>query len=128
MKLRLLDDSIRLRLSSSEVVAAVEHGVVESQTRFPDGSALKFALEALPADAGATSASAAYENDRLVVRLPAAEISAWANDDSAVSLRGELALHQGEQLTLLVEKDFRCLTPRPDEDQSDLFTNPDANC
>jgi hypothetical protein len=125
MKLRLLDDSIRLRLSRSEVVAAHEQGVVEGQTRFPDGSVFRFALEALPSTSGAR---ACYVGDRMVVQLPAAEISAWASDDTAVSLRGELSLPVGGPLKLLVEKDFRCKSPRDDEEQSGLFTNPEGSC
>ncbi len=125
MKLRLLDDSIRLRLSRDEVVAAAEHGVVEGQTRFPDGSVFTFALEALE---NGSDASASYASDRLVVTLPARDISAWANDDTAVSLHGELALPLGGPLKLLVEKDFRCVSPRADEDQSNLFQNPEQAC
>jgi hypothetical protein len=121
MKLRLLDDSIRMRLSRSEVVAANETGVVEGKTRFPDGSLFTFALEALE---GASEPAAAYESGRLAVRIPTAEISAWATDETAVSLTGELDLPGGGPLTLLVEKDFECLAPRAGEDQSDLFTNP----
>ena len=123
MKLRLLDDSIRLRLSQSEVIAADEAGVVESRTCFPGGTALTYALEA--ADDSA-QASAVFAAERMVVRLPASEIAAWANDDAAVSLHGDLQLPSGGSLKLLVEKDFRCLSPRDDEDQSDLFTNPEA--
>jgi hypothetical protein len=121
MKLRLLDDSIRMRLSRSEVTAAAESGVIEGQTSFPDGSVFKFALEA--AGSGG-EAGAAYTGDRMVVKLPAAEITTWANDDEAVSLTGELALPSGGSLAILVEKDFQCLAPREGEDQSDLFRNP----
>jgi Family of unknown function (DUF7009) len=124
MKLRLLDDTVRLRLTRGEVVAASEQGVVEGQTRFPDGSVFTFALEALKKG----PASASYVGNRMVVRLPASEISAWANDDEAVSLRGELELPAGGPLRILVEKDFKCVTPRGDEDQSDLFVNPDGAC
>jgi len=125
MKLRLLDDSIRLRLSRNEVVAAEEQGIVESRTRFPDGSVFTFALEALENDA---NARASYTTDRLVVKLPAPDIAAWAFDDAAVSLRSELELPQGGCLRILVEKDFRCLSPRDDEDQSQLFRNPERAC
>ena len=125
MKLRLLNDSIRLRLSRSEVAAADKEGVVEGHTRFPDGSIFTFALEALEKRSGA---SASYARDRMVVKLPAPEISAWASDDAAVSLHGELELPDGGSLKLLVEKDFQCVTPRGDEDQSDLFANPDSGC
>ncbi len=125
MKLRLLDDSIRLRLSRDEVIAADERGVVEGQTRFPDGSVFTFALEALE---NSSNASASYATDRLVVRLPAPKISAWAKDDTAVSLHDELALPLGGQLKVLVEKDFRCIAPRDEEDQSNLFKNPAQAC
>ena len=125
MKLRLLDDSIRLRLSRGEVATADEQGMVEGQTRFPDGSAFTFALEAL--DKG-SAPSASYAGNRLVVKIPAPEISAWANDDTAVSLHGELPLAEGGPLRILVEKDFKCVTPRGDEDQSDLFVNPESAC
>lgn len=122
MKLRLLNDSIRLRLSRSEVAEADGQGAVEAQTRFPDGSAFTFALEAQASG----PASASYARNRMVVRLPAAEISRWANDDAAVSLQAEVELPGGGPLNLLVEKDFQCLTARPGEDQSDLFVNPEA--
>lgn len=125
MKLRLLDDSIRLRLSQSEVTAADEVRSVEACTRFPDGSSFHFVLRS---DADLAGASAAFGAEGLVVSLPSAEISAWARDDQAVSLHREIALPGGSTLTLLVEKDFRCLTPRDGEDQSDLFRNPDSAC
>jgi hypothetical protein len=125
MKLRLLEDSIRLRLSRNEVVAADKQGLVEGQTRFPDGSVFTFALEAVE---NSSDAGASYARGRMVVKLPAAEISVWANDDAAVSLHGELNLPVGGPLKLLVEKDFRCLSPRDDEDQSSLFTNPEGSC
>lgn len=122
MKLRLLEDSIRLRLSRSDVTEVDQGGVVEGRTRFPGGTAFTFALEALPKG----PCSASYLRDRMVIRLPAEEISRWARDDTAVSLQGEVGLPGGERLKLLVEKDFQCLTARPDEDQSDLFVNPEA--
>jgi len=123
VKLRLLDDSIRLRLSRSDVVAASDQGLVEGQTRFPGGASFTFALEALARGA----AHASYAADRLVVGLPAEDIAAWASDDAAVSLQAEVPLADGGRLKLLVEKDFQCLTGNPDEDQSDLYTNPEAD-
>jgi len=125
MKLRLLDNSIRLRLSRNEVVAADEQGIVEGQTSFPDGSVFTFALEALK---NSSDASASYASDRMVVKLPAPEISAWASDEAAVSLHGELELPLGGHLKLLVEKDFKCVSPRNDEDQSNLFLDPERDC
>ena len=122
MKLRILDDSIRLRLSRSDVDLARNGGTVEGRTRFPDGSEFVYAFGVSESGSAAT-----YESDRVVVRLPADEVAAWATDDSAVSLRHEFSLPAGGALKLLVEKDFQCLTARDDEDQSDLFQNPDSN-
>ncbi|MDH3418603.1 MAG: hypothetical protein OEQ25_07625 [Gammaproteobacteria bacterium] len=123
MKLRLLDDSIRLRLSRSEVVAADEKGLVEGRTRFPYGSAFTYALEALPSGSVET---AAYEGDRITIGLPTEKIMQWAKDDAVVSLRGKVNLPDGKILKLLVEKDFVCLSHRDDEDQSNLFPNPES--
>jgi hypothetical protein len=38
-------------------------------------------------------------------------------------LHGDVRLPDGGHLKLLVEKDFKCVSPRDDEDQSDLFQN-----
>jgi hypothetical protein len=122
VKLRLLDDSVRLRLSRSEVLAVAEQGSVEGRTRFPDGSAFAFSIES----SNGGNAGARFADGRMVVDLPAADISAWASDDSAVSLRHEIRLPEGGPLKLLVEKDFQCIGGRDDEDQTDLFPNPDA--
>jgi len=125
MKLRLLDDSIRLRLSRRDVATVDEYGAVAGQTRFPHGDAFTYVLEALPNAA----AGASFADNCMVVRLPTAQIAAWAKDTDAVSLRSEVKLPGGGPLKLLVEKDFTCLTHRPDEDQSDLFSNPElAEC
>jgi hypothetical protein len=43
-------------------------------------------------------------------------------------LHDELTLPLGGRLKLLVEKDFRCISPRDDEDQSNLFKNPQQVC
>ncbi len=48
---------------------------------------------------------------------------AWANS-SEISLRASSPLPDGNELTILVEKDFKCLTDRPHEDESDLFPHP----
>jgi len=122
VKLRLLENSIRLRLSRNDVAAVDEQGIVTGQTHFPHGGVFTYVLETLP---NGSDARATYRDERMVVNFPAAEISAWAIDDTAVSLRSEVQLPDGNHLTLLIEKDFICLTHR-DEDQSDLFPNPEG--
>ena len=122
MKLRIRDNSIRLRLEASEVRALAETGVVETVTAFPRGRRLTYAVESSPASVMPT---ARFSKKRVTVRLPESSVLAWANSDQ-VSIEGEELLDDGDVLRLLVEKDFRCLMPRPDEDESDMFPNPSA--
>lgn len=123
LKLRIRDNSIRLRLEASEVSALAEAGVVESTTVFPGGRELVYAVESSPAN---VVLSAHLSETRITLRLPETSVLAWANSDQ-VGLRGEQSIDGGGVLTLLVEKDFRCLAPRPDEDESDLYPNPRAS-
>ena len=116
MKLRIKGDSIRMRLTRSEVRELVDRGRVVESTHFPDGSALAYELTADAASAAIVARSAA---GALVVTVPKAAADGWARSEE-VALRAELPLRHGA-LLILVEKDFPCLTGRPDEDDSDAF-------
>lgn len=118
MKLRIRGNSIRLRLSQSDLAALLDCGGVEDSVVFPAGPVLTYRLES----GAGKSAEADYDADRVVIRFPAAEIEAWARPDE-VTMSAALPLGDG-LLELLVEKDFRCLSPRAGEDDADLFANP----
>ena len=60
------------------------------------------------------------------IRLPETLVLAWVTTEQ-VSIQGEQILDDGEKLSILVEKDFACLAPRPGEDESDMFTHPDVD-
>jgi hypothetical protein len=123
MKLRLLDDSIRLRLSRSEVAASRAGNAVAAQTHFADGSVFRYVLRSVPA-----GAFGAHRLDhQIVVEVPAALLAQWATDEQSVSLRGGVPLPDGGLLKVLVEKDFTCLSHHTDEDQSDRFPHPQAD-
>jgi hypothetical protein len=116
MKLRIKGDSVRLRLTRTEVHDLLEHGAVEDATRFPGGTALRYVLRADPA---APVVSAAFADGVLTVSVPKAAALAWGGSE-AVAVTGEVPL-AGAALLILVEKDFPCLTTRPNEDDSDAF-------
>ena len=120
MKLRIRGNSIRLRLSQGDLATLLDDGAVEERVAFPAGPALSYRLEA----GTGPEAEAEYRDGRIVVRFPRIEIIGLGRPD-AITLRAELPL-PGDELTLLVEKDFQCLNPRADEDDADLFPNPDA--
>ena len=122
MKLRIRDNSIRLRLTRGEVDTLRDDGLVKSRTGFPSGRDFQDVLESSPAS---VTPGAFFSENVITVRLPETAVLAWANSEQ-VSIKGEQLLDDGEKLAVLVEKDFACLAPRQDEDESDMYPHPDA--
>lgn len=123
MKLRIRDNSIRLRLARAEVNDLRESGVVTSRTGFPGAREFQYSLESSPAS---VNPAAFYSDNEIKVRLPETMVLAWATTEQ-VSIEGEQVLDDGAKLSILVEKDFACLAPRDGEDESDLYPHPDAD-
>jgi hypothetical protein len=127
MKLRIRDNSIRMRLSRSEVDTMAGDGLVAATLAFPGGAKLVYCVESSPA---CVDPVAAFENGELSLRLPESTVKQWAESEE-VSIAAEQVLDGGDVLTLLVEKDFACLAPREGEDESDMYPHPEegsANC
>jgi hypothetical protein len=116
MKLRIRGNSIRLRLTRGEVQDLVTEGRVAELTRLPVGPAFGYQLRA---DAAAGAVTATFEAGVLGVAVPKAAAAAWAASDE-VAIEGAVPVADGT-LTILVEKDFPCLTVRAGEDDSDAF-------
>lgn len=123
MKLRIRDNSIRLRLTKGEVDSIRENGTVKATTGFPSGRQFSYTLESSPAS---VNPAALYADNEIKIRLPESLVQTWATTEQ-VSIEGEQVLDDGEKLTILVEKDFACLTPRSGEDESDMYPNPDSS-
>lgn len=123
MKLRLRGNSLRLRLTRSEVAALAAGDVVGERTAVAPGRALSWCLQS---DPESTGIGADYRDDRLVVTVPAELAGRWAGSE-AVSLEAVQPLPGDEELRILVEKDFACLAERPGEDDSDAFPHPAAD-
>ena len=81
---------------------------------------IDYVLESTPAS---VSPSAEYAKNTIRVRMPEAVVKEWADSDQ-VSISSEQGLDDNGVLTLLVEKDFACLSPRDSEDESDMFVHP----
>lgn len=127
MKLRIRDNSIRIRLTQSEVDQLSKQGFVTAKTGFPDGRDFGYSLESSPAS---VTPEAFFSDSVITIRVPESEVLAWSSS-SQVSMSGSQALEDGETLDILVEKDFACLAPREGEDESDMFPHPSAgsaNC
>lgn len=122
MKLRIRDNSVRLRLTRGEVDTLRDEGIVSARTGFPGGREFQYVLESSPAS---VNPGAFFSENIITVRLPETTVLAWANSEQ-VSIEGEQVLDDGEKLTILVEKDFTCLAPREGEDESDMYPHPNA--
>ena len=123
MKLRIRDNSVRLRLTRGEVETLRQEGMVSAKTGFPGGRDFQYVLESSPAS---VSPGAFLSDNVMTVRLPETTVLAWAASNQ-VSIEGEQLLNDGEKTIILVEKDFVCLTPREGEDESDMFPHPQAD-
>ena len=97
-------------------------GAVRQLVEFGPGRRLAYELRTV---AGGEVA-ASFDGKCIQVTLPHSVAERWQAPDE-VSIRGEQELPGGGRLKILVEKDFQCLVPREDEDQSGLFPNPQKN-
>jgi Family of unknown function (DUF7009) len=118
MKLRVLGDSIRLRLTRGEVAELGRSGVVGERTHFAGGVVMEYRL---CRDAGVAACKASLEGNVLTVSAPASAVDQWLNSDD-VAIRSEA--QPANTARILVEKDFACLTERPGEDDSDAYPHP----
>ena len=120
MKLRVRDNSIRLRLTQTEVELARTDGLVRGTVPLAGNSNFDYVLESSPAT---VKAEAHISNNVLTVRVPETEILSWSGSDE-VSISATQLLDSGNELNILVEKDFACLAPREGEDESDMYPHP----
>lgn len=120
VKLRVRDNSIRLRLTQSEVELARTDGLVRGTVPLAGGNNFHYVLESSPAT---VKPEAHISNNVLTVRIPETDIQSWSGSDE-VTIAATQNLGDEGELKILVEKDFACLAPREGEDESDMYPHP----
>ena len=115
MKLRLQGNSVRLRLTRSEVGRLRDTGLVEESVDFGGGERLVYRLQSRPEP---DPVRAGFSQDMVTVSLSAEVAQAWAASDEV----GVYA--QSGALAISIEKDFRCLTRPLDEQERDAYPHP----
>ncbi len=116
MKLRIQNNSIRFRLTQTEVSDFGLAGSCSAIVQFPNGDDLTYQLII------ANEMDSSFSDNQINISLPERSVKSWIQSDQ-VGIKGELPLENGDKLSILVEKDFKCLTARS-EDESDMFPNP----
>ena len=128
MKLRVRGDSIRLRVTQSEVARLIAGEVVEEHTHI-GGAQFIYALDSFTPDSSASDRAGAdikvqFEGapDRGLVRVsvPLPQMQHWG-ESNTVGIDTQV-----DTLAVLIEKDFACLDPRDGIEDSDTFPNPKA--
>lgn len=122
MKIRIKGNSVRYRLSKSEVAKFSEEGYLAETTAFPS-QILTYALEA---KSNIDNLSADFQVNKITLFFPDSEKKIWY-EGNRVGYKHSIDLPNGESLSLLIEKDFACID-HTDEDQSDNYDNPNLKC
>jgi hypothetical protein len=121
MKLRIKGSSLRLRLTQGEVQQLQAQGEVAEQVHFGGGARLTYRLRTNLKDA---EISATYGDNVIDIRIPEKAALTWARTEQ-VTLSHAEPVTAGE-LRVVIEKDWNCLAPRSDEDESDNFPHPET--
>jgi hypothetical protein len=122
MKIRIKDNSIRFRLTKSEVQTLGTVFYIEGQTHFID-SIFRYAIDA---HAESDMLSAEYKKDKITLFFPKQIAMEWYQNDR-ITYQHQMQVSDGQALKILIEKDFVCLD-HTDEDQSDNYPNPNKTC
>jgi hypothetical protein len=121
MKLRIKGNSLRLRVSRSELAQFQAEGRIEETIHFtaaPEAT-LTYALESA---LRSSPVSVRYGSREVTVILSQDRARIWEAQNE-VGVYTTLDMGPAGSLEVVVEKDFACLD-RSDEDNSDTFANP----
>lgn len=120
MKIRIQGNSIRYRLTRSEVITLCNKGQISEQTFFMN-NVFNYRVQS---ETSTNVMKADFKEDSITLYVPEAKLKNW-DKDNIVGFSETLTLPNNEALSLLLEKDFVCLDRRG-EDQSDQYPNPKA--
>ena len=112
MKIRIKGNSLRFRLTKSDIAALGNGEVIKEQTEFLS----KVLVYQIHPFRGETIA-ADFDGENLILQVPQDMLNELANTDK-VGFSGVSGV-----VSVLIEKDFTCLD-NVEEDQSDNFPNP----
>jgi hypothetical protein len=119
MKLRISGNSIRLRLSRSEVALLAKDSSVEDVVHFGPDCKLSYSLSISPST---RDVSAELKSTSIKVRIPQAIADSWISTDS-LTIAGEQNAGGAVPLQILIEKDLKCVH-KDSVANADSYSNP----
>jgi hypothetical protein len=122
MKIRIKGNSIRYRLTRTEIDNFRKLGNLEEKTEFLNGPSFRYRLES---KAGMENMEASYSGNMICIFVPETIAAEWTTTD-VVGFGHNMNIGEGKELFLLIEKDFACID-HSFEDQSDNYTNPNKS-
>jgi len=122
MKIRIKGNSVRIRLSRTEVEQLSTAGYIEDRTDFGTSS-FRYALKSKENISGL---EATFSLGKITMYVPSGIAKDWAGNET-VGYDNNVSLPNGKRLYLLLEKDFKCID-NSNEDQSDNYDNPNSDC
>ena len=120
MKLRIKGNSLRLRITRSEMSRLIDAGRIEETTHFASDEEARVTY-ALEHSSFASGINLRYSPREITVVIPSQDAQRWAGTQD-VGLYGEIPTMAGP-LELAVEKDFACLD-KSDAQNADTFPHP----
>jgi hypothetical protein len=123
MKIRIKGNSVRIRISKSELNEFAQSGVLQEETDF---GLQKFSYKLIARDQE-SPLDANYTGKAIEIYVNQHEAQNWANTE-LVGIKHYKPLANDNSLFLLLEKDFKCIDNEAMEDQSDNFDNPLHTC
>jgi len=112
MKIRIKGNSLRYRLTKSDIDCFSNNGYIE-ETIYFGNQKLAYALQRFQVD----ELTADFNDQKIVLYVPLAIAEEWTTTDRVGFENNNTCLY------LLIEKDFKCLD-NVAEDQSDNYPNP----
>jgi len=123
MKLRIKGDSLRLRVSRTEVARLLAGDCLEDTIHFAPEASAKFTY-ALQQEPSVSRPTVQFAGNKVMILIPADLANEWGVTDQ-VGIAEDIRLGDIGILALLIEKDFACLD-RSEEDNEDTFPNPNV--
>lgn len=120
MKLRLYQNSIRMRAQIPEVEAVKTTGVIEAFVQLGPNENDRLNYKVKFDNSSALNVE--FHDREVVMHVPEKIGHQWARSEE-VGIYGTQDLGNGKTLRILLEKDFKCLD-NTDEDQSIMYPNP----